>query len=151
VPLHREDLFDASVDAMAAETTRVVEALRIGGIREEEDFTSQMLSAIRAGLARTTVDGFEWDSAVLQKRTEEPVLGADFAGVLRLRLDGYKADKGFLAQAKLAGPRKRIDRRRLKRQAEDMLAISSAAFVRLPLPSDGSLVCACRGRRGKRL
>lgn len=89
----------ASVAAASAEVERVVHALRIGGIREEEDFTSQMLSAIRSGLARVQLDGFQWDSSVVKKQTEEPAIGADFAAVLRVKRGGYEVNKGFLAQA----------------------------------------------------
>jgi hypothetical protein len=92
-------LFEASVAAIAAEAERVVQAFRVGTIRDEEDFSSQFLATIRAGLGPLVVQGIEWDSAVLRKQTEEPALGADFAGVLRLRLGSCDVDKGFLAQA----------------------------------------------------
>jgi hypothetical protein len=119
-----------------------VHALRIGGIREEEDFTSQMLSAVRSGLVRVRLDGFQWDSSVVKKQTEEPKIGADFAGVLRVRRDGYQVDKGFLAQAKLAGPHKRIVKSKLLVQAEAMLEISAASFVFLYRPTGVSVVPA---------
>ena len=142
MPSPPDDFLVASVAAASAEVERVVHALRIGGIREEEDFTSQMLSALRSGLVRVRLDGFQWDSSVVKKQTEEPKIGADFAGVLRVRRDGYHVDKGFLAQAKLAGPHKRIVKSKLLVQAEAMLEISPASFVFLYRPTGVSVVPA---------
>jgi hypothetical protein len=137
-----EEFLNPSVAALGAEVERVVHALRVGSIRDEEDFTSQMLAAIRAGLSRVMADGLEWDSAVLKKQAEEPKFGADFAGVLRMRLPGYDVDKGFLAQAKMAGPRKRISTARLLEQAKAMLRVSPASFVFLYRPAGVSVVPA---------
>jgi hypothetical protein len=137
-----EDFLAPSIAALSAEVERVVHALRIGTVRDEEDFTSQMLGAIRAGLSRVSTDGLEWDSAVFKKQTEEPKIGADFAGVLRMRLGGYDADKGFLAQAKMAGPRRQIRTAKLLEQAKAMLDRSPASFVFLYRPTGVSVVPA---------
>ncbi len=142
MPAPPEDFLDSSVSALSAEVELVVQALRIGSIREEEDFTSQMLAGIRSGLTRVRIDGLEWQSMILKKQTEEPEVGADFAGVLRWRLGDYVVDKAFLAQAKLAGPRKRVRRDKLYAQAEAMLALTPAAYVFLYRPTGISVVPA---------
>ena len=133
---------EASVASVASEVERVVQALRVGSIREEEDFTSQMLAAVRIGLVRTRLNGLGWNSIVLKKQTEEPHVGADFAGVLRIRTDDYNVDKVFLAQAKLAGPRKRIVKAKLVAQVEAMLAITPMAYVFLYRPNGVFVVSA---------
>lgn len=142
MPSPSDEFLDPSVAALAADVEHVVQALRVGSVREEEDFTSQMLSSIRSGLTRVHIHGLQWTSAVLKKQTEEPEIGADFAGILRLRFDDYNVDKAFLAQAKMAGPRRRIDTKKLLAQAEAMLSISPAAFVFLYRPSGIGVVPA---------
>lgn len=142
MPAPPDDFLDSSVSALGAEVERVVQALRIGSIREEEDFTSEMLAGIRCGLARVRIYGMEWQSTVLKKQTEEPAVGADFAGVLRWRVDDYTVDKAFLAQAKMAGPRRHIRRKKLLAQVEAMLAVTSAAYVFLYRPTGISVVPA---------
>jgi hypothetical protein len=137
-----EAFIEASVGAVSAEIARVVEALRVGSIRDEEDFTSQMLGHIRAGLVRVSLAGLNWDAVVLKRQTEEPRIGADFLGVLQFRLPGYEIQKGFLAQAKMAGPRRRIDSSRLLRQATAMLDRTSASYVFLYRPTGVTVVPA---------
>lgn len=136
------EFLTASVAALTAEVNGVVQALSSQSIRDEEDFTSQMLSAIRAGLVRVHLEGLEWTSSVLKRQTEEPLIGADFAGLLSMQLDGFEVTKGFLAQAKMAGPRRQIDTKKLKSQAEDMLTYSLASYVFLYRPSGVAVVPA---------
>lgn len=123
------------MSALSADVEQVVQALRVGSIRDEEDFTSQMLSSIRSGLGRLSMSGLTWTSMVLKRQTEEPAIGADFLGVLRLRLPDYSVDKGFLAQAKMAGPRRRINATKLLAQSRAMLSRSPESYVFLYKPS----------------
>lgn len=116
----------ATVAAIQIEVTRVV---RSRDVREEEDYTSRLLAAIESGLARVGADALEWTSAVLRKQTEEPRLGADFAGVLRIRHQGYDVGKGFLVQSKLVGRGKSLDKRRLLAQSRAMLNVTPASYV----------------------
>lgn len=132
MPPPPDALIDATVDAVRTELDLITTARSSRNIREEEDFTSQMLAAIRSGLAKAGSPGVRWDSAVLKKQTEEPSLGADFAGILSIRLRDYELTKGLLAQAKLVGdPTKgnMRDRSRLLAQAKAMLAVTPASFV----------------------
>jgi hypothetical protein len=129
-----QDFVEASRSAVEAEVEAVVADLRHGIVREEEDFTSQMLSAMKSALRRTSLRGFAWTAAVHRQQSEEPRSGADFAGVLRVDLPDYSVTNGFLAQGKLAGPYKRIDKKRLLEQVERMLDLSPASYVFLFRP-----------------
>jgi hypothetical protein len=136
------DFVNASTAAVEAEVEGVVSGLRRGTITDEENFTSQMLSAMRSALVRTSIRGFAWTSSIHDKRTKEPATGADFAGLLTIEIPDYSVRSGFLAQAKMAGPRKRIDRARLRAQAEHMLSLSPASYVFLYRPDGVAVVPA---------
>ena len=66
------------------------------------------------------------------RKAEEKHYGADFFGVLDIKLRDYETNKGFMVQAKRAEPGKRFSRKewgRLLLQCDKMLRITPAAFV----------------------
>lgn len=111
---------------------RTVEALREGRIEQEPAITDRMLGCMEETLRGFTAKGIRWSAKTLTDHgpgTQEPKYGADFMGVLDIRLPGFTIAKGFLAQAKLLRPGRRIDATDLKVQCERMLDHSSHSFV----------------------
>lgn len=99
---------------------------------DEPSFTVALATRIHDALRRPTAGGLSWDAKILSSRTEEPQYGADFLGVLNLRLRSYAVSKGFLAQAKRQEPQAPLSTRewkRLNKQCETMIYLSAESFV----------------------
>lgn len=97
----------AIVSALQSAEVDILERVREGTIREEEDLTSRLLENI--GLRVTLGAGMEKVTIKLTTTTsrgaasQEPILGADMLVVVSVDVGGAVISKGFLAQAKLAG------------------------------------------------
>lgn len=116
-----------------------VEALRARRVEHEPAVTDRMLGAIEESLRGFTEKGIRWEAKTLTDRgrgSQESKYGADFMGVLKINLPGFRVSKGFLAQAKLVREGDAGDLDELKRQCEKMLKLSPASFVFL-YSSDG--------------
>ncbi|MFO0856136.1 MAG: hypothetical protein U0640_02125 [Phycisphaerales bacterium] len=116
----------------------VVEALRAGRVEHEPAFTDRMLQAIETRLDGKNIHGVHWQAKTLTDRgrdSQERLYGADFMGVLSIDLPGYRATKGFLAQAKLVRGRSTGTASDLVRQCNAMLELSPMSFVFLYGPS----------------
>lgn len=124
-----------SASQVAQAANRVCDVLAEGRIEQEPDFTSRMLGAIEEAMNNFSVKGVRWTAKTLTDRgpgAQEKQYGADFIGVLEISLPGYEVRKGFLAQAKLIEPNKRMasrDFHRMASQCERMLRLSPDSFV----------------------
>lgn len=94
------------------------------------------LSLTMPRVASQSLGGIVWKARTLRTgrgvAAEEKRHGADLMGILDLDLPGYRATKGFLAQAKRAEPGQRFskpDWDRLCSQCDTMLLRTPASFV----------------------
>jgi hypothetical protein len=99
------------------------------------------------------MDGFEtkgitWRAKTLTDRgpgAQEAEFGADFVGVLEIRVTGYSVEKGFLAQAKMVDSDWEMspaEFKRMKAQCDTMLTVSPDSFVFVYSPSQIKIVPA---------
>jgi hypothetical protein len=116
-----------------------LDSYREGDATEEPQVTDRILGAIverirsrPAGL----IGGVRWKARTLRtgrgSAAEERRHGADLMGVLDIELPGYRAKKGFLAQAKKAEPGTPFSNgewRRLVEQCNIMLRRTPDSFV----------------------
>jgi hypothetical protein len=123
-----------------------------GKTQTEPDITNRYLANLQYVVNMHGVrKGIKFDGATLRDRgpeSPESHFGADFVGVLNVKLKGFKQTKGFLAQAKKEGDLVKVQKvqkfyasptraafnrnqefERLRGQANDMLQISPASFV----------------------
>lgn len=117
---------------IAGAIDRSVEALNEGRVEHEPAMTDRMLGMIEESLHGAEIRGIRWHAKTLTDRAsgaQEKTYGADFMGVLNIKLPDYTVSKGFLAQAKLVRRNKVDDLRELKSQCEKMLNFSPASFV----------------------
>lgn len=101
-------------------------------VQEEDDFTSALIEAIRARLARIEMAGVVWRGRKTTSRfrgSEESRSGADLLGVLEVDLPDVAFRKGFLAQAKRDKGGRSMGR--LRQQCEQMLEVTPDSFVLL--------------------
>jgi hypothetical protein len=94
--------------------------------------TDRMLGAVEESLRNFRVHGVRWTAKTLTDRganSQESRFGADFLGVLNIRLPDFSVSKGFLAQAKLMRGRWFHDAQQLQKQCEQMLMLSPDSFV----------------------
>ena len=119
-----------------------------GRTQQEPDFTSRLITRIQNAVRGQTTRGISWWAYTLTDRatgSQEHRFGADFAGLLEIRLPELTVVKGFLAQAKLLagrgamGPR---DLAGLRDQCERMLRLSPDSYVFLYLPNGIRIVPA---------
>jgi hypothetical protein len=135
------------------ELVREAEKRTIQSIIEEKaptepDITNRYMTNLENAINQhRTYRGIKFDGAVLKDRgpdSPESRFGADFVGVLKVNLKGYKQSKGFLCQAKKEGNlvtiqnpffrttatfRNNQEFERLKGQTEDMLDVTPDSFV----------------------
>jgi hypothetical protein len=107
-----------------------VAAFAEGQVEQEPAFTDRMLGGIEEAMREFHVKGIHWRAKTLTDRgphAQEKKYGADFMGVLNVDLPDFKVEKGFLAQAKIDGPR--FDLHSLHSQCERMLRLSPDSFV----------------------
>ena len=122
-----------------------VESLREGEVEQEPAMTDRMLGAIVQSLSGYRGKGLRWRAHTLTDRgpgAKERVYGADFMGVLTISLPDFEVSKGFLAQAKLVRPDRRINMGELRDQCEKMLELSPTSFVFLYGPNGVRVVPA---------
>ena len=114
---------------------RVVEALKAEWIEQEHHFTDRMLGRIEQAIDGYTTKGIVWRAKTFTDRgrnAQETRYGADFLGIVSIRLPNFSLDKGFLAQAKLLNPPGRMsssEYQRLQQQCRNMLNITPDSFV----------------------
>jgi hypothetical protein len=107
-------------------------ALSEGRIEQEPAMTDRMLGRIEQALENLEIGGITWKAKTLTDRgrnAQESKFGADFFGVLDVRVPGYYVQKGFLAQAKMIRRWGFLDTRDLVQQCERMLILSPDSFV----------------------
>lgn len=120
---------------MADAANRTTEALTNHRVEQEPAFTDRMLANIEREMDGFQSRGIRWTAKTLTDRgkgSQEKQFGADFVGVLNIRLADYALSKGFLAQSKLiehAGAMPQRDFRRMQEQCRKMLELVSDAFV----------------------
>jgi hypothetical protein len=117
---------------IARVAARSIQGLVDGEVEQETALTDRMLGAIVESLEDFTRDGIHWRAKTLTdhgNKAQEKEFGADFMGVLRVSVPGFKIEKGFLAQAKLLRRNKVDDEARLKAQCARMLQFTPDAFV----------------------
>ena len=111
----------------------------------EEELSSQLrseinlhlLEEIESRLSGKKIKDIRFEVYVYKKKSEEPLVGADLAGILELNLDGVSISKAYLAQAKVGKILKNdFNQRymecsdpRILKQVQDMLRITSSSFV----------------------
>jgi len=124
-----------SAGRVASAANGTLSALREGRIEQEPDFTSNMIGRIEEAMDGFVVKGVKWTAKVLTDRgpdAQEKRFGADFVGVLEIKLSEYSVRKGFLVQAKKIAPEQLMASRefgRMREQCQQMLEISSASYV----------------------
>lgn len=112
------------------------ESYRDGSVVEEPQVTDRILGAVRERIRNRRIGNVVWKARTLRTgrgvAAEEKRHGADLMGVLDIDLDGYKAKKGFLAQAKRAEPYRTFESKEWKRllsQCKTMLDRTPDSFV----------------------
>lgn len=112
------------------------ESYRDGSVVEEPQVTDRILGAVQERIRNRRIGNVVWKARTLRTgrggAAEEKRHGADLMGVLDIDLDGYKAKKGFLAQAKRAEPYSTFESKEWKRllsQCKTMLDRTPDSFV----------------------
>ncbi len=112
----------------------VTVAFREGRVEHEPAFTDRMLGRIEQELNGHQYQGVFWGAKTFTDRgrgSQESWVGADFAGVLSLRVAKVSSDIGFLAQAKRierGSPLSPKEFERFRRQCQAMLRLTPASF-----------------------
>lgn len=120
---------------VAEAASMTLDAFRDGRIEQEPAFTDRMLGHIEHTMQGFEAKGVRWGAKTLTDRgpmSQESVYGADFLGVLDIKLPGYSVSKGFLCQAKMVEIGAYISRseyNRMRDQCEKMLSLTPASFV----------------------
>src|SRR4051812_41485534 len=102
----------------AAETlaNRVISDIAEEGLKGREEIvtpqiarelTGHLVETIRQEIQKLDVSGITFD-VHCYKKSEENILGADLAGVVRISDGTHELVKGFLAQAKVASSAKKM-------------------------------------------
>lgn len=145
----RTSAYKASVRKAAqiigAAITGAETALLTGQVEQEPAMTDRMLGRIEQALSGVEINGIVWKAKTLTDRgryAQESKIGADFMGVLEVRIPGYSVKKGFLAQSKLIRRFGSLDMRELVSQCERMLQLSPVSYVFLYEPVGVSVVSA---------
>lgn len=120
--------------AMIRKTTHIITnaadettlALRKGRIQDETAFTVSLIRKIEDKINGFGINGIKWEAMTLIPQSQEKIFGADFLGVLRIKIRDYDLSKGFLVQAKM---KKNLNMTVLREQCEKMLQISPSSFV----------------------
>ncbi len=124
-----------AASVVEAAANRALEALRDGRVEQEPQFTDRLLGRVEESMEGYEHKGVSWRAKTLTDRgrnSQEKSYGADFFGVVNIKLPGLSISKGFLAQAKLIGPGEAMgtrDYERMQGQCEDMLRLSPDSFV----------------------
>jgi hypothetical protein len=86
---------------------QTIEGISEGRIETEPDVTNRFLETIENIFREYGKhEGFSFKTRTLGDKgpkAPESKFGADFVGVLNVKLDGYEQTKGFLTQAKIEG------------------------------------------------
>jgi hypothetical protein len=110
-------------------------------VEQEAPFTERLLTRIQDAIDGFETKGITWRAKTLTDRgprAQEAEFGADFVGVLEIRITDYSVEKGFLAQAKMVDSDWEMSNRefkRLKAQCDSMLTVSADSFVFVYSPS----------------
>jgi hypothetical protein len=124
-----------SARRIAEAANGTMQALTEARVEQEPAFTDRMLGRIEHAMEGFETKGVRWTAKTLTDRgpkAQEKQFGADFVGVLTIRIPEYSVSKGFLAQAKLIEPNASIGERefeRMRRQCEEMLTVSPDSYV----------------------
>ena len=104
-------------------------------IADEDDFTSQLLARIEVALDGWIHAGITVSVTKLKSKgpgSEEAEFGADIVATVNINLEGYRADKGVLIQAKRLDTGRRFEAtewRRLEEQIDKMNACTNESYV----------------------
>ena len=133
--LHRRIVRDA-VRRIALAASHVEREYEDGLISTEPTFTERLLGTITWAMHGYRARGVRWSALSLHpgpgRSAEEKRFGADFLGVLDIRLSEYSMSKGFMVQAKRAEPGRPFSKAewgRLTEQCERMLRVTPHSFV----------------------
>ena len=114
----------------------VIDDFESGIIADETNMTDRLAGAISTALNGKVIGGVVWKARTLRTgpgvAAEEKRHGADLLGVLEIDTRRRKTKKGFLAQAKIAEPGKRMSPSEWKRfqgQCKTMLDRTDEAFA----------------------
>jgi hypothetical protein len=135
------DLFQQAIDGLIGRIGYDANSLckRIGGLADEDDFTSRLAQDIERSISRKQIGSVKF--TVLTKRlkwrgehSEEWALGADLMLVMRMHAGVFDVSKGYLIQAKMnsrsSSNKIRVaNPQRLSKQIDDMLRFTSDAYV----------------------
>jgi hypothetical protein len=104
-------------------------------MEHEPTITDRLLAYIEDRLDGEEIAGVRWEAKTLTSLgygAQETAHGADFFGVLELRLPGYRVSKGFLAQAKRIEPGQSLtplELGRMHTQCKKMVDRSPVSYV----------------------
>jgi len=101
------------------------------------EITLHLLEEIQKQLDDKIIEGIKFSIKVYKKKTEEPLTGADLAGIIDIDFGNRRIKKVYLAQAKIGKITKDDDGQEtinfynsdIIRQVRSMLAITNSAFV----------------------
>ena len=115
---------------------RTLEDLRSKRLEQEPAFTDRLLARLEDQFDGTKIDGIAWRAKTFTDRgpgAQEKRFGADFCGVLNIKLANYHLTKGFLAQAKMIEandrPLSKAEYERLQHQCRQMLRVTADSFL----------------------
>jgi hypothetical protein len=112
-----------------------LESMQDGRAEHEPTITDRLIGNLESRLDGADFAGVSWRAKTLTSIgafSQETRHGADFFGVLNLRLPGYQVQKGFLAQAKRIEPGHSMalaEYDRLRRQCVNMNNRSPVSYV----------------------
>lgn len=128
-------VFSRASTRIANAATRTCTDYSIGNLPDEPTFTGALVARFSDALDGQDIRGVYWSASVLSSHgpdTQEKKYGADFLGILDLRLPELTIRKGFLAQAKRQEPGSKLSKSewgRLVGQCKTMLSHTSESFV----------------------
>ena len=113
-----------------------------GWVQQEPSITDRLIVNIQNILEKRN-SGVIWKAMTLTDRganSQEKNYGADLLGIVKIKIDNFEIEKGFLAQAKRIEPNNNISQKeydKLSLQCNKMLNLSPASFVFLYSKNNG--------------
>ena len=110
----------------------VVKQLNDDLIEQEPAFTERLVQSVQTAVNSLSNGALVWEGKTLTdrgSRAQEPIYGADILVTLHVNLPKLKVSKGFLAQAKLLKPGRKVNRKEINSQCEKMLQLTPASYV----------------------
>jgi hypothetical protein len=123
-------------DVVTKAAKQTIEKLSDGRVEQEANFTDRLLDNIENQLNGKIFKGIHWKAKTLTalgRQSQESIFGADFLGILTLKLTGLHVTKGFFAQAKLIRHSGKLTKssefERLQEQCKKMLNVTPDSYV----------------------